>query len=157
MDAMTRTLVGIALCFALVAEPLEALAQDHSYVGIRRCRNCHRKELMGDQYGAWQKGPHAKTLETLKSAEAVEIATQKGIAAPPHEAAECLKCHVTAFGVEADRIRFALAQTDGVQCESCHGPGNDYRRNRTMADHAIVGLGRVAPGDQTGGRSYGRG
>lgn len=33
----------------------------------------------------------------------------------------CLKCHVTAFGLDSQ---------DGVQCESCHGPGEAHFKLR---------------------------
>jgi hypothetical protein len=134
-DAMIRALIGIGLGLALAAGSVEALAQEHSYVGIKKCRSCHKKVLMGNQYETWKESAHSRAFETLKGAEAIEIAKEKGITASPHEAAECLKCHVTAFGVGTERIKYVLEPADGVQCESCHGPGSDYRKMKVMADH----------------------
>ena len=54
---------------------------------------------------------------------------------PPHEAEQCLKCHVTAYGEDPSKFaRRPLAHEDGVQCESCHGPGSLYRKKKIMSD-----------------------
>jgi hypothetical protein len=126
----------------------DALAADHKYVGLADCAKCHKKELMGDQLAAWKKGPHAKTFETLKGAKAVKIAKERNLATPAHEAPECLECHVTAYGAPASAFaKKPLKASDGVQCESCHGPGNDYRKKKTMADHdKSVAAGMWDPG-----------
>lgn len=125
----------------------EARAQEHKYVGVKKCRSCHKKELMGEQYQAWKDGPHAKAFETLKSDEAIRIAKEKGLDKPPHEADECVKCHVTTHGVPEEMIRYGTSASDGVQCESCHGPGGDYRKKKTMSDHdKAVAAGMWEPG-----------
>ena len=113
-----------------------ATAKEPQFVGARRCRSCHRKELMGNQFGAWEKGVHRKAFETLKSEDAVKIAAEKGISGPPHESADCLKCHATAYGEDASRLARGrpLNPAEGVQCESCHGPGSLYRKKKTMSD-----------------------
>ena len=55
---------------------------------------------------------------------------------------------MTAYG--ADAAKFAskpLAAKDGVQCESCHGPGSLYKKKKTMADHdKSVAAGMWEPG-----------
>lgn len=125
-----------------------ALAADHQYVGVADCGKCHKKELMGDQLAVWKKGPHAKAFETLKGDEAAKIAKERKLAAPAHETADCLKCHVTAFGAPASAFKKKpLKQSDGVQCESCHGPGSDYRKKKVMADYdKSVAAGMWDPG-----------
>ena len=143
-------LIGFTLGigFALVAGAGAASAGDFKYVGAGKCRTCHKKEMIGDQYGAWQKSAHAKAYETLKSDKAQKIAAERGISGPANEAAECLKCHVTAYGKDASAFATApLKPEDGVQCESCHGPGSAYRKKKTMADHALsVAAGLQEPG-----------
>ena len=120
----------------------------HKYVGAKKCMSCHKKELIGDQYGEWKKGVHAKAFETLKSQKAAELAKKKGIAGPPQEADACLKCHVTGHGLPASAFQKApLAAADGIQCESCHGPGADYKSKKTMSDHdRAVAKGMWEPG-----------
>jgi nitrate/TMAO reductase-like tetraheme cytochrome c subunit len=147
---MRTGLIGFTLGigFALVAGAVTANAGEFKYVGASKCRTCHKKELIGNQYGAWQSSPHAKAFDTLKSDEAQKTAAEKGISGPANEAAECLKCHVTAFGMDASAFAAApIKAEEGVSCESCHGPGSDYRKKKVMADHAAsVAAGMWEPG-----------
>jgi hypothetical protein len=138
------TLFLALLC--LLASP--ALAEEHKYTGVKDCARCHKKELMGDQYGAWKKADHSKAYETLKGQEAIDIAKQKGIAKPPHEADECLKCHATAHLVTAAMTaKKPLKLEDSVQCESCHGAGADYRKKKIMSDREkAIAAGMWEPG-----------
>jgi hypothetical protein len=144
---MIRSLIGIGLGLAMAAGAMDAWAQDHEFVGVKKCRTCHKKELIGNQYGAWQEMKHSKAFESLKGEKALEIAKEKGLAVPPHEAAECLECHVTAYGVDEAQIKYPINASDGVQCESCHGPGNDYRKKKIMSDRdQAIAKGMWEPG-----------
>jgi hypothetical protein len=117
-----------------------ASAEDvHQYVGAAKCKSCHAKELIGDQYGTWKaKDPHHRAFETLKNEASRAIAAKRGLASSAHEAPECLECHVTAFGAPATQIATPLDPAEGVQCESCHGPGRDYRKKKVMSDHELA-------------------
>lgn len=147
---MRFSFLAMALTLAAITLAGDGFAADHKYVGIKGCKNCHGKELIGDQVAAWKKDDHAKAYETLKSDKAIDIAKKKGIAGPPHEAKECLECHVTAFGADASAFdKGPLPASDGVQCESCHGPGKDYRKKKVMADHdKSVAAGLWDPGKE---------
>ncbi len=149
---MSRAFAFSALAGVLVLAmfvPRDAVSQEAAYVGLRRCGFCHSKELYGDQVTAWRNGKHARALETLASERALEYAKKLGIDRPPAEADECLRCHVTAYGVDARLIKFPLDPADGVQCESCHGPGSRYWRKSVMADHAkAVANGMACPLDR---------
>ena len=107
---------------------------EHDYVGVAKCKSCHKKELMGDQVQIWRDGPHRPAWESLQSPESLELAAELGLTQPPSESEECLACHVTAYGVPAERISRPLTEADGVQCESCHGPGRRYRKKKVMSD-----------------------
>lgn len=122
---------------AAMAFPAFAREAEHDYVGVAKCRTCHKKELMGNQVAAWRDGPHHRALETLKNEQSLAIAAERNLG-PPHEAAECLSCHVTAHGVPPIRIAHDLDAEDGVQCESCHGPGRDYRKKKIMSDREVA-------------------
>jgi hypothetical protein len=132
---MRRLAAPVALASLLAAGSAAfAAGAAHQYVGARKCRTCHGKELIGDQYGVWLRDPHRRAFETLKSAESARIASERKLARPAHEADECLRCHVTAHGVPAVARAYELDPAEGVQCESCHGPGRDYRRKSLMSD-----------------------
>lgn len=111
-----------------------AAAQDHEYIGVEKCGTCHEKELYGDQVSKWRSSAHAKALQSLASDKALEYARAKGIKGSPQQAKECLECHVTTHGVSPALLKYDLEPSDGVQCESCHGAGADYRKREIMAD-----------------------
>ena len=144
--------IVVAIGLWLAAGVAGAADEEPRYVGAKKCRTCHKKELIGDQYGKWQNGKHAKAFATLESEKSLEIAGAKGIAGPPTEAEECLRCHVTAYGEDPSKFAKApLAPEEGVGCESCHGPGSLYKKKKTMADRAksvAAGMWEVDKDDQ---------
>lgn len=133
---LARPALALCLLPALLAPAAGAqpAGGDRDWIGVDRCGRCHRKELYGDQVAAWRKDVHASALETLRGERALAIAKERSLAAPPDQAPECLSCHVTAYGVAPERIAYQLDPADGVQCESCHGPGADYRKKQIMSD-----------------------
>ena len=133
---MTKFRFGIVLLASLfVLAPGMADAKDNAYVGVKKCGKCHEKELYGNQVESWRKGPHAGAMETLDSEQSAEVTKRLGIAGSPREAAECLECHVTAHGVDSRLIKYDIDPANGVGCESCHGPGSNYRKKSVMSDH----------------------
>lgn len=106
-------------------------AKQRQYIGVDKCKVCHKGAKKGEQYEKWLAGKHSKAFETLASEAAKAIAKEKGIA-DPQAAAECLKCHVTGHGVAAEFLGEKFKKEDGVGCESCHGAGGDYYKMATM-------------------------
>ena len=156
---MYRVLMVLLIfsCSFLMAQETE-----FSYMGVNNCKMCHNKKDKGAQFDVWSEGPHAKAFETLKSGEALKIATGLKLEGPPHEAGECLVCHTTGWGktdgyevlsaefiANPDNAR-AIRNNDyrlNVGCENCHGPGSGYKSKKTMEgifsgaiDPATVGL-----------------
>ncbi|HKJ23241.1 MAG TPA: multiheme c-type cytochrome [Myxococcota bacterium] len=144
---MIRQALGLLLV-VFVAGAASAAEKVPQYVGARGCKSCHKKDLIGDQYGEWLKGEHHKAFETLKSPKALEIAKKKGLTTPPSETPDCVKCHATSHGLTAAQIKKRpLVASDGVQCESCHGPGSLYKKKSTMSDEdKAVAAGLWDPG-----------
>jgi hypothetical protein len=142
------TWIVAVIAFGMAAGAAGAAGKEPQYIGANKCRNCHKKELIGDQYGAWQKAKHSQAFEALKGEKALEIAKERGLVSPPSEAEECLKCHATAYGEDPSKFAKApLDPEDGVQCESCHGPGSLYKKKKVMSDHAkSVAAGMWEPG-----------
>jgi hypothetical protein len=140
--------IVVAIGFGLAAGAAHAAGKEPLYVGAKKCKTCHKKELIGNQYGAWEEMKHAKAFETLKGEKALEVAKEQGLATAPHEAGECLKCHATAYGEDPSKFaKKPLNPEDGVQCETCHGPGSLYKKKKTMSDHdKSVAAGMWEPG-----------
>jgi hypothetical protein len=73
---------------------------------------------------------------TLTKSYTKAFAKKRGIDNPLTDW-RCRKCHVTAFGVPAERLGAKYRDEDGVGCEACHGPGGDYfNKDHWTADPA---------------------
>jgi hypothetical protein len=142
-----RSLV-LALLTLAIAAPVSGQGRPNKYVGATKCRSCHKKEGIGNQYGVWLESKHAKALETLASDQAKEWAAEAGVE-DPQTADECVKCHVTAHGVAKERLGLKFKQSEGVTCEACHGAGSGYRKKKTMMDRDLaVSKGLVLQSDE---------
>ena len=115
------------------------LAQNgHTYVGAETCGMCHKSEKQGSQFSIWQNSKHSKAFETLKTEKADQIAKEKGFTTPAAETPECLKCHASGYDVDASTFGKKFKVADGVQCETCHGPGSDYKDMKVMKDKELA-------------------
>ncbi len=111
---------------------LQAAQAANKYIGADKCKTCHSDAEGGDQYTHWKKMDHAKAWDTLATDKAKEIAAKLELG-DPQKADACVKCHVTAFGVAEAEIVKGFDKTHGIQCESCHGPGDRHMKARMRA------------------------
>jgi len=98
------------------------------YVGVEACRTCHNRphgEFQLGEHGVWSYTYHNDAYKTLTRAYTRAIAKKRGVDDPVNDW-RCKKCHVTAYGVPAERLGPDYSDEDGVGCEACHGPGGDY-------------------------------
>jgi hypothetical protein len=125
---MGRIKLYIISAFAvlLVAGAVHAEDKKATYIGHDQCKVCHNKKPEGAQWTVWKDMKHARAFESLKSEEAKKIAAERGLTKPPHEAPECVKCHVTAYDPETMKAPKKIKAADGVQCETCHGPNSNH-------------------------------
>ncbi len=151
--ALLASIVFVMASMMLVmAMFMTASAEDaeHSYIGVKKCGMCHKSEAKGNQLGQWEGSKHAKAYEVLASEAALKIAKEKGIEGSPQEAGACLKCHTTGHGAKAELFEASFDVTQGVQCESCHGPGSDYKSMKVMkVREDAVAAGLVIPTAET--------
>lgn len=103
------------------------------YVGDETCEVCHSSARIGKQFQLWRLSPHARAYKDLGSPEALVIARKMKISNPQKDL-RCLTCHTTAPGAHLPEMISTFRKKDGVQCESCHGPGEDYSHFSTMID-----------------------
>jgi excinuclease UvrABC ATPase subunit len=107
-----------------------------TFIGVKKCGMCHKKEATGNQLKIWKDGKHSQAFKTLQTAEADKIASEKGFKTKAAETPECLACHVTGHDVDATMLGKKFKIEDGVQCETCHGAGSKYKSKKIMKDHA---------------------
>ena len=123
----TKILVAVIIPFFFIVAQSE-----HGFVGTKTCGMCHKSEKQGSQLSIWQNSKHALAYEGLNSAKADEIAKSKGFQTKAIETPECLKCHASGYNVDAKLLGDKFNMSDGVQCETCHGPGADYKSKKIM-------------------------
>lgn len=109
------------------------------YVGSKQCKFCHNKPERGEQFSAWKSNRHSHAFETLSTHEAARFAKIRGMSTAPSESATCLKCHVTGYDVRTQTYPKKIAIEDGIQCETCHGPGSAH-----VADGKILRMDKDA-------------
>lgn len=121
-------------------------ARDASlYTGVKTCKMCHKNEKTGNQFGKWEAGPHAKAYTTLAGEEAKAIAAKLKIE-NPQTSGKCLQCHSTAYNWTETKATETIPVEEGVSCESCHGPGKNYKTMAIMKSHdESVKNGLIAP------------
>ncbi len=107
-------------------------SKKHSFVGVQSCAPCHKTDKQGTQFDIWQKSKHSQAFKTLQTEKADAIAKEKGFTTAAAKTDACLKCHVSGYNVDAALLGEKFKMEDGVQCETCHGPGSDYKTLKVM-------------------------
>ncbi|HEX5756261.1 MAG TPA: multiheme c-type cytochrome [Arenimonas sp.] len=118
---------------AWAAPPLPAEAPGRS-LGTVTCANslCHgsitewtESNVLQTEYVTWSRhDAHARAYTVLLEPEAQAMARRFGLKQPAQEAKECLDCHAHNVPETQRGERFHLA--DGVSCEACHGPAENW-------------------------------
>jgi hypothetical protein len=134
--------IELTLLVLVSAVSCAALAQPQ-YEGRKKCSACHKS-----QYQSWKETAHGKALESLKPGVKAE-AKRKAQLDPQKDYTEdrdCVGCHVTGYAQEGgydpkDVSKFLV----GVGCESCHGPGSEYRLVHRKGGEAFEKTGTPTP------------
>ena len=119
---------------------LEAQAQDSRYVGAMVCARCHKGAGKGYVFSKWRLSAHADAYAVLSTKKPCANAGKHRVKGNPQKTALCLNCHAPGQGAEAVR---------GVQCESCHGPGNKHVQDVERRGAAAAKTGLVKPARKT--------
>lgn len=121
--------------FTASHNPPMNIAGDFKYVGVSTCVGaCHKTEAQGKQLDIWKESKHSQAFTVLQSPEADKIAADKGFTTPAAETPECVKCHVLGKDIVESELESTFDKTEGVQCETCHGPGSEYKKLSIMKD-----------------------
>ncbi len=131
-------LTGLAFDPTLFAEIRPSLDADNSpeafsFMGAASCSGsaCHggtsartKLKIAQNEFYIWsEKDSHAKAYEALMNADSKRIAHNLKID-KPERSPRCLVCH--AMDVDVHRQGSLYDITEGVSCESCHGPAEKW-------------------------------
>lgn len=131
LTIVTIILVGFIFLNAGTNKP----QADFKYVGVNTCVGaCHKSEAQGKQFDIWKETKHSKAFLSLQTAKADSIAKEKGFTTAAAETPQCVKCHVLGKEIVESELTETFDKTQGVQCESCHGPGSEYKKLSIMKD-----------------------
>lgn len=109
------------------------------YIGVDKCAGtCHKGDTKGKQLEIWQDSKHSQAYKTLQTPEADKIAKDKGYTTPAAETPQCLKCHVLGKDIDPSELEDTFKKEDGVQCETCHGAGSEYKKLSIMKDKELA-------------------
>lgn len=116
---------------AFVAGGARSGAQEHSYVGAKKCKVCHLKE-----YNSWAQTKMANVIDLLKPGARAEQKIKAKL--DPNKDytndTNCVGCHTTGFGKPGGFKDLASTpELVGVGCEVCHGPGGTYLQKEFMS------------------------
>ncbi|MGO9210339.1 MAG: multiheme c-type cytochrome [Terriglobales bacterium] len=98
--------------------------------GIQPRQETHVQQ---NEYSTWVvQDKHAKAFSALGSPLSLRIGRNLGLQQKPEAARQCLTCHALDVPTAARARTFDL--TDGVSCESCHGPAASWLGPHTARD-----------------------
>ncbi|MCX7834966.1 MAG: cytochrome c family protein [bacterium] len=131
-----KTILSILLVVIVLAMSIIAFAENEksfTYIGNSKCVMCHKGAAKGNIYEDWQKTKHANAFATLGTEEAAAVMKKLGREGSAQEDKECLSCHISSTEFK----------TEGVNCESCHGPGSAYKTTHSKDKKLAIENGFV--------------
>lgn len=136
LTAYSGLIAVFTIMFIAADNPREG---SFKYIGVDKCAaTCHKGDAKGRQLEIWQESAHAKAWKTLLTPEADKIAQEKGFSTPAAETPQCIKCHTLGKDIVESELEATFDKTQGVQCETCHGPGSEYKKLTIMKDRNLA-------------------
>ncbi len=114
MDLVEKNRIAINEIHKKEAPLVDAAAMRSNYTGTSYVKSPACKECHAEEYRLWQETSHAHAFKILE---------EKNQDYNP----ECVGCHTTGFRKPTGYVN-AKSTPDlmNVQCEACHGPGNEH-------------------------------
>jgi hypothetical protein len=135
-------LAAIFLCFSAASSSGTASNQTVQYVGSGSCAasNCHGSakpvagsRVLQNEYSIWiLQDQHSRAYRALTGQAGERIARILKLGAKSEESPKCLACHSLSTAAEQRGRRFEISE--GVSCESCHGPASAWLGPHTAPD-----------------------
>ena len=122
----------------------------NKYMGADKCAKvCHKGKKKGSQLEIWKSKKHSQAYHTLGTEAAKKLGKELNLKEEPQKSKECLKCHVTGYGLDESNFTKDYKMEEGVSCESCHGPGSVYKKLSIMKDtKKFLANGGVLPDEK---------
>jgi hypothetical protein len=127
---------------AIVALPASETKEPMKYIGPGSCAatSCHGgvkpvagSRILQNEYSTWiLQDEHSKAYQALTGDVGERMARILKLGAKAEEAPTCLACH--ALYATAEQRGRALEISEGVSCESCHGPASAWLGPHTTRD-----------------------
>ena len=149
--AASKSVVSAVLLLApfaamqIAAQPLP-YQSPHETLGTVTCASslCHGSirlwkdsNVLQNEYLTWSRiDKHARAYNVLLNERSQRIAKNLNLKQPAHESKVCLDCHAHVVPVERRGERFKI--TDGVTCESCHGPAQKWVKTHVEPDNPAM-------------------
>ncbi len=123
--------------FAVFLAPLRTAAPPESpaYVGAEMCGRCHTSA-----FASWAGGDHSRAalvFGTRAGMAMMATARNRGLQV------SCRACHAPPDTVAPALFRESFRREDGVQCETCHGPGSLHVQQRMGKVSGVIPTGLV--------------
>lgn len=103
-----------------------AASAEPRYVGNKACAGCHKAE-----FADWQRSAHgSKSMEALAAGKKAGAKSKAGLTPDKDYSKDekCLKCHTTGYNKDGGfKDMDSTPELAAIGCESCHGPGSEYR------------------------------
>jgi hypothetical protein len=143
--ALTITAIFIP---QLLAAQTNSVSDQPKFLGPQSCSasSCHGGAgEKSKQYTIWSTHDfhHARPYATLETARSERLAEVLKIGNTT-QSARCTVCHAPFATVAAERLGHDAAVTEGISCETCHGPSENWIRPHTRLDYSHAD--RVATG-----------
>jgi len=131
-----------------MAEQSNAAVAEPKFLGSPGCSSssCHGGAAeKSKQFTLWSTHDfhHARPYATLETARSERLAEVLKIGNAT-QSARCTVCHAPFATVPAERLGHDATVTEGISCESCHGPAENWIRSHTRPDYTHAD--RVAAG-----------
>ena len=129
---------GFAGAIRVWASDADSKSQSPKFLGSGSCSSssCHAgAETNRNQYLVWSTRDfhHLRPYATLETARSERIAEVLRIDNPVQNQ-RCTVCHAPFHTVPAGQLRQEARISEGVSCESCHGPAGNWLRPHTRPD-----------------------
>jgi Cytochrome c554 and c-prime len=133
---------GVLLAFAMAGTPATKTTEPVKYIGPGSCSatSCHGSvkpvadsRILQNEYSTWiLQDKHSHAYQALTGDIGERMARILKLGAKAEESPKCLACHALYTTPEQRGRPFEMS--DGVSCESCHGPASAWLGPHTTRD-----------------------